>query len=85
VSVEVADIELANIELRRTFSGTLQAYGEFVVAPMERLVTRIVEDQVRYRFSRVPSVAQVDPWGGFNCEYGWNSIRPSSTASRIRW
>jgi RND family efflux transporter MFP subunit len=33
VPVEVADIEWASIELRRTFSGTLQAYSEFVVAP----------------------------------------------------
>ncbi len=31
-------------------------------------LTQIVEDQVRYRFSRVPGVAQVDPWGGFNRE-----------------
>ncbi|MGD8908925.1 MAG: efflux RND transporter permease subunit, partial [Chromatiales bacterium] len=31
-------------------------------------LTQIVEDQIRYRFSRVPGVAQVDPWGGFNRE-----------------
>ncbi len=31
-------------------------------------LTQIVEDQVRYRFSRVPGVAQVDPWGGFSRE-----------------
>ncbi|MEJ2461325.1 MAG: efflux RND transporter permease subunit [Candidatus Thiodiazotropha sp.] len=31
-------------------------------------LTQIVEDQVRYRFSRVPGVAQVDPWGGFTRE-----------------
>ena len=31
-------------------------------------LTRIVEEQIRYRFARVPGVAQVDPWGGFNRE-----------------
>jgi hydrophobic/amphiphilic exporter-1 (mainly G- bacteria), HAE1 family len=29
-------------------------------------LTQLVEDQIRYRFSRIPGVAQVDPWGGFN-------------------
>ncbi|MGD8908926.1 MAG: efflux RND transporter periplasmic adaptor subunit [Chromatiales bacterium] len=33
VPVEVAPVELGAIELRRTFSGTLQAYSEFVVSP----------------------------------------------------
>ncbi len=31
-------------------------------------LTQIVEEQIRYRFSRVPGVAQIDPWGGFNRE-----------------
>ncbi len=31
-------------------------------------LTSIVENQIRYRFSRIPGVAQVDPWGGFNRE-----------------
>lgn len=31
-------------------------------------LTQLVEDQVRYRFTRIPGVAQVDPWGGFNRE-----------------
>lgn len=31
--VEVAPVEIGNIELRRTFSGTLEARSEFVVAP----------------------------------------------------
>ncbi len=31
-------------------------------------LTRIVEDQIRYRFSRIPGVAQVDPWGGYDRE-----------------
>ncbi|MEJ2619360.1 MAG: efflux RND transporter periplasmic adaptor subunit [Candidatus Thiodiazotropha sp.] len=33
IPVEVANIEHGDIELRRVFSGTLQAYTEFVVAP----------------------------------------------------
>jgi RND family efflux transporter MFP subunit len=33
VPVEVAPIQVGSIELRRIFSGTLQAYSEFVVAP----------------------------------------------------
>jgi HAE1 family hydrophobic/amphiphilic exporter-1 len=28
-------------------------------------LTELVEDQVRYRFARVPGVAQVDVWGGY--------------------
>jgi len=31
-------------------------------------LTQTVEDQIRYRFARIPGVAQVDPWGGFNRE-----------------
>jgi len=31
-------------------------------------LTQTVEDQIRYRFARVPGVAQVDPWGGYNRE-----------------
>ena len=31
-------------------------------------LTRFVEDQIRYRFARIPGVAQVDPWGGFTRE-----------------
>jgi HAE1 family hydrophobic/amphiphilic exporter-1 len=31
-------------------------------------LTQIVENQIRHRFARVPGVAQVDPWGGFNRE-----------------
>ncbi|MBK5969292.1 MULTISPECIES: efflux RND transporter permease subunit [Thiorhodovibrio] len=32
------------------------------------VLTQLVEDQVRYRFARIPGVAQVDPWGGFTRE-----------------
>jgi hydrophobic/amphiphilic exporter-1 (mainly G- bacteria), HAE1 family len=31
-------------------------------------LTQLVEDQIRYRFGRLPGVAQVDLWGGFNRE-----------------
>ncbi len=31
-------------------------------------LTQLVEDQIRYRFARIPGVAQVDPWGGYNRE-----------------
>jgi hydrophobic/amphiphilic exporter-1 (mainly G- bacteria), HAE1 family len=31
-------------------------------------LTELIEDQIRYRFARIPGVAQVDLWGGFNRE-----------------
>jgi HAE1 family hydrophobic/amphiphilic exporter-1 len=31
-------------------------------------LTTLIEDQVRYRFARIPGVAQVDVWGGFDRE-----------------
>ncbi len=31
-------------------------------------LTQLIETQIRYRFARVPGVAQVDLWGGFNRE-----------------
>ena len=31
-------------------------------------LTELIENQIRYRFSRVEGVAQVDVWGGFNRE-----------------
>ncbi|MDX1431132.1 MAG: efflux RND transporter permease subunit [Gammaproteobacteria bacterium] len=31
-------------------------------------LTEIMEDQIRYRFARIPGVAQVDPWGSYNRE-----------------
>ncbi len=31
-------------------------------------LTQLIEDQVRYRFARIPGVAQVDLWGGFTRE-----------------
>ncbi|MDZ7661148.1 efflux RND transporter permease subunit [Thiohalophilus sp.] len=36
------------------------------IDPVE--LTRIIEDHIRHRFTRIPGVAQVDPWGGFNRE-----------------
>jgi HAE1 family hydrophobic/amphiphilic exporter-1 len=31
-------------------------------------LTQFIEDHIRYRFARIPGVAQVDLWGGFNRE-----------------
>ena len=31
-------------------------------------LTQVIEDQIRYRFARVPGVAQVDLWGGYDRE-----------------
>ena len=31
-------------------------------------LTELIEDRIRSRFARIPGVAQVDPWGGFNRE-----------------
>ncbi|MGD8309133.1 MAG: efflux RND transporter permease subunit [Chromatiales bacterium] len=40
-----------------------------VSSPLDPVeLTQIVEDQIRYRFARIPGVAQVDPWGGFTRE-----------------
>jgi HAE1 family hydrophobic/amphiphilic exporter-1 len=40
-----------------------------VSSPLDPVeLTQIVEDQMRYRFARIPGVAQVDPWGGFTRE-----------------
>jgi len=36
------------------------------INPVE--LTQLVEDHVRYRFGRIPGVAQVDLWGGFDRE-----------------
>lgn len=40
-----------------------------VSSPLDPIeLTELVENQVRYRFARLPGVAQVDPWGGYNRE-----------------
>ncbi|MBW1782801.1 MAG: efflux RND transporter permease subunit, partial [Deltaproteobacteria bacterium] len=31
-------------------------------------LTQLIEDQIRYRFARIPNVAQVDVWGGYERE-----------------
>jgi len=31
-------------------------------------LTQLIEDQIRYRFARIPGVAQVDVWGGYDRE-----------------
>lgn len=41
-------------------------------------MTDIMENQLRYRFVRLPGVAQVDPWGGFDRE-----VRVELNPSRI--
>ncbi|MEM9082360.1 MAG: efflux RND transporter permease subunit [Planctomycetota bacterium] len=47
------------------------------VDPVE--LTSLVEEQVRYRFARLPGVAQVDLWGGYDRE-----VRVELDAERIR-
>jgi HAE1 family hydrophobic/amphiphilic exporter-1 len=42
-------------------------------------LTQLIEDQIRYRFARLPGVAQVDLWGGFNRE-----VRVELDPDRIR-
>ncbi len=40
-----------------------------ISSPMDPVeLTRLIEDQIRYRFARMPGVAQVDMWGGFDRE-----------------
>ncbi|MET0120438.1 MAG: efflux RND transporter periplasmic adaptor subunit [Candidatus Thiodiazotropha sp. 6PLUC9] len=60
VPVEVAAIEVGTIELRRSFSGTLQAYTEFVVSP--KVSGRIEEINVDLAdiVTRGQMVAQLD-------------------------
>ncbi len=42
-------------------------------------LTTVIEEQIRYRFARLPGVAQVDPWGGYNRE-----VRVELDAGRVR-
>jgi len=42
-------------------------------------LTTLIDDQVRYRFARVPGVAQVDVWGGYARE-----VRVELDAARVR-
>lgn len=42
-------------------------------------LTTLVEEQIRYRFARIPGVAQVDAWGGYNRE-----VRVELDPARIR-
>lgn len=42
-------------------------------------LTQLVEDQLRYRFTRIPGVAQADLWGGFDRE-----IRVAVDPDRLR-
>jgi HAE1 family hydrophobic/amphiphilic exporter-1 len=42
-------------------------------------LTTLIEEQVRYRFARLPGVAQVDVWGGYNRE-----VRVELDPGRVR-
>jgi HAE1 family hydrophobic/amphiphilic exporter-1 len=42
-------------------------------------LTQLIENQIRYRFARVPGVAQVDTWGGFKRE-----VRIALDPDRVR-
>ncbi len=42
-------------------------------------LTTLIDDQVRYRFARLPGVAQVDMWGGYNRE-----VRVELDPGRVR-
>jgi HAE1 family hydrophobic/amphiphilic exporter-1 len=40
-----------------------------VSSPLDPVeLTTVIEEQIRYRFARLPGVAQVDPWGGYDRE-----------------
>ncbi|HKL21165.1 MAG TPA: efflux RND transporter permease subunit, partial [Tichowtungia sp.] len=40
-----------------------------ISSPLDPIeLTQLIEDRVRYRFTRIPGVAQVDFWGGFSRE-----------------
>jgi HAE1 family hydrophobic/amphiphilic exporter-1 len=40
-----------------------------IASPLDPVeLTELVEKQIRYRFARIPGVAQVDPWGGYDRE-----------------
>ncbi|MEM1184419.1 MAG: efflux RND transporter permease subunit [Planctomycetota bacterium] len=42
-------------------------------------LTTVIEEQIRYRFARIPGVAQVDLWGGYNRE-----VRVELDPARLR-
>ncbi len=51
-----------------------------VSSPLDPVeLTELIEVQIRYRFARIPGVAQVDVWGGFNRE-----VRIELDPDRIR-
>lgn len=60
VPVEVAPISLGSIELRRIFSGTLQAYSAFVVAPKVSGRVEQIEADLADIVSRGQLVARLD-------------------------
>jgi RND family efflux transporter MFP subunit len=60
VPVEVAPIEIGDIELRRTFSGTLQAFSAFVVAPKVSGRVKQIDADLADIVSRGQVVARLD-------------------------
>jgi HAE1 family hydrophobic/amphiphilic exporter-1 len=61
-----------NIERPRVSKFDIASYPVIILGISSNLdpveLTQLVEDQIRYRFARIPGVAQVDPWGGFERE-----------------
>ena len=45
-------------------------------------MTELIEDQIRYRFARIPGVAQVDLWGGYDREVRVDATQPRVTLGR---
>lgn len=61
------DVELPNLRKFDVNSFPVVVIG--VSSDMDPVeLTEFVEEEVRYRFGRIPGVAQVDLWGGFNRE-----------------
>ncbi|MCI3951574.1 MAG: acriflavin resistance protein [Burkholderiales bacterium] len=61
-----------NIEGPRVSKFDIDSFPVVLLGVSSRLdpveLTELIEDQIRYRFARIPGVAQVDPWGGYNRE-----------------
>jgi RND family efflux transporter MFP subunit len=60
IPVEVADIQIGDMALRRTFSGTLQAFSEFVVAPKVSGRIEAIEVDLADVVTRGQMVARLD-------------------------
>ena len=66
----IGNITGLNFETLRAFGITV--FPVVILGISSRLdpveMTQLIEDQIRYRFARIPGVAQVDLWGGYNRE-----------------